>query len=85
MKRTTLLLVALVALCAVAQPPRSFKRGVSENGFNKVEEINALSPGAGWFYNWGNLPNSYIADVVGPGTDMEFVPMIWSANFNEQA
>ena len=85
MKRTTLLLVALVTLCAVAQPSRSNKRGVSENGFNHVEEIEALAPGVGWFYNWANLPNSYIADVVGPGTDMEFVPMIWSANFNEQA
>ncbi len=86
MKKTLLLMVvAIVAVAAVAQPPRSAKRGVSENGFNHVEEIDALSPGAGWFYNWANLPNSYIADVVGPGTDMEFVPMIWSANFNEQA
>ena len=86
MKKTLILMVvAIAAVAAVAQPPRSAKRGVSENGFNHVEEIDALSPGAGWFYNWGNLPNSYIADVVGPGTDMEFVPMIWSANFNEQA
>ena len=86
MKKTLLLMVvAIVAVAAVAQPPRSAKRGVSENGFNHVEEIDALSPGAGWFYNWANLLNSYIADVVGPGTDMEFVPMIWSANFNEQA
>ena len=80
MKKTLILMVvAIAAVAAVAQPPRSAKRGVSENGFNHVEEIDALSPGAGWFYNWGNLPNSYIADVVGPGTDMEFVPMIWSA------
>ena len=86
MKKTLILMVvAIAAVAAVAQPPRSAKRGVSENGFNHVEEIDALSPGAGWFYNWGNLPNSYIADVVGPGTDIEFVPMIWSANFNEQA
>ena len=79
------MLIAGVAIAAMAQPPRSAKRGVSENGFNKTEEINALTQGVGWFYNWANLPNSYIADVVGPGTDMEFVPMIWSASFNEQA
>lgn len=86
MKRLSLLMVvAIVAIATVAQPPRSAKRGVSENGFNHVEEIDALKPGVGWFYNWANLPNSYIADVVGPDTDMEFVPMIWSANFNEQA
>ena len=86
MKKITLLMaVTIVALATVAQPPRSAKRGVSENGFNHVEEIDALKPGAGWFYNWANLPNSYVADVVGPGTEMEFVPMIWSANFNEQA
>ena len=70
---------------AVAQPARSNKRGVSENAFTYEAEIHALSPGVSWFYNWGNTPNRQVAAVVGPGTEMEFVPMIWSANFNEQA
>ena len=66
MKKITLLMaVTIVALATVAQPPRSAKRGVSENGFNHVEEIDALKPGAGWFYNWANLPNSYVASSKG--------------------
>jgi hypothetical protein len=76
-------MLALVTLGLVAQPPRSYKRGVSENNFTRAEEINSLARGVTWFYNWGNLPNSPIAGVVGPGTDMEYVPMIWSANFDE--
>lgn len=83
-KALPIILSLALGLTMAAQPARSTKRGVSENGFNHVEEIQSLSPGVGWFYNWGNLPNNQIADVVGPGTDMEFVPMIWSASFNEQ-
>ena len=86
MKKAFILLAAvLVGLTAMAQPARSYKRGVSENSFTYPAEIHSLSPGVSWFYNWGNTPNRQVADVVGPGTDMEFVPMIWSASFNEQA
>lgn len=84
MKRILIALAASVlALAVVAQPQRSLKRGVSENAFTYEAEIHSLAPGVGWFYNWGNTPNRQIVDVVGPGTEMEFVPMIWSASFNE--
>ena len=77
------LMLGMMAVSLMAQPQRSAKRGVSENGFTYEAEIHALSPGVSWFYNWGNLPNRQVQNVVGPGTEMEFVPMIWSANFNE--
>ena len=84
MKKTFIfVVVSLLAVAAMAQPARSYKRGVSENGFTYEAEIHALSPGVSWFYNWANLPNRQVQDVVGPGQEMEFMPMIWSANFNE--
>ncbi|MBO7610316.1 MAG: hypothetical protein J6S96_08975 [Muribaculaceae bacterium] len=84
MKRTFIILAILFTfLAAIAQPARSYKRGVSENQFAYGAEINSLLPGVSWFYNWGNTPNWQVQNFVGPGTEMEFVPMIWSANFNE--
>ncbi|MBR1803919.1 MAG: hypothetical protein IJ775_03315 [Muribaculaceae bacterium] len=84
MKKTFILMLAsLAAVAAMAQPARSYKRGVSENAFTYEAEIHALSPGVSWFYNWGNVPNRQVQDVVGPDQEMEFIPMIWSANFNE--
>ncbi len=84
MKRTFIALTLLMtALGMIAQPARSYKRGVSENQFIYEAEIHALTPGVSWFYNWGNTPNWQVQNVVGPGTQMEYIPMTWSANFNE--
>lgn len=84
MKRIFIALTIIsTALGIIAQPARSYKRGVSENQFIYEAEIHALTPGVGWFYNWGNTPNWQVQNVVGPGTQMEYIPMTWSANFNE--
>ena len=82
-KSFIILIVALAVFSVLAQPARSYKRGVSENGFSYEAEIRALEPGVCWFYNWGNTPNWQITNIVGPGNPMEFCPMIWSASFNE--
>lgn len=74
--------IAVVLSQAVAE--RSYKRGVSQNNFTYPEEVAALTPGVCWHYNWGITPNNTVADVEGPGTDMEFVPMIWGGTFNEE-
>ncbi len=79
------LLVFSVLGLALAQMPKSYKRGVSENSFNHVEEIDALAPGVTWTYNWGPNPSKNVAHKLRPGGDMEFVPMIWNGNFNESA
>lgn len=84
MKRTFITLALILTVLVIsAQPAKSYKRGVSENQFVYEAEIHSLSPGVTWFYNWGNTPNWQVQNVVGPGQEMEFVPMIWSANFNE--
>ncbi len=72
--------VALLAGAANAEA-KSFKRGVSENSFGLKEEMDVLSPGVSWFYNWANTPNANIADVVGEET-MDFIPMIWGSSYN---
>lgn len=74
----------VAAFMSQADAERSYKRGVSQNNFTYPEEVTALTPGVCWHYNWGITPNNTVADVEGPGTDMEFVPMIWGGNFNEE-
>lgn len=56
---------------------KSPKRGVSENSFTYMAQIEALSPGVTWFYNWGNSFGTNLNDK-----DMEFVPMTWSGSYN---
>ena len=74
-------MLAAFTVTAFNADAKSFKRGVSENGFGLREEFDALMPGVSWFYNWGNLPNANIADVPGEET-IEFIPMCWNANYN---
>ncbi len=76
------LATAALALAAgtFSADAKSFKRGVGENSFNRVEEIDAIRPGSSWFYNWANTPSSNVTNV--PDADFEFVPMCWNANYN---
>ena len=77
--------LAATALCMMAQPARSYKRGISENAFSSPNEIAALAPGVTWYYDWGITPHNNVASVTGPEEDklIEFVPMCWNGNFNE--
>ncbi len=84
MRSRNLLIVPVLAAVIAAgfsASARSYKRGVSENNFMLKEEMEVLTPGVCWFYNWGNTPNSGIADYVGDET-MVFLPMCWNANYN---
>ena len=74
-------MLAAFAVTAFNADAKSFKRGVSGNNFALQEEFDVLIPGVSWFYNWGNTPNSNIADVPGEET-IEFIPMCWNANYN---
>ena len=80
-KKLVYAMLAAFTVTAFNADAKSFKRGVSENGFGLREEFDALMPGVSWFYNWGNLPNANIADVPGEET-IEFIPMCWNANYN---
>lgn len=65
----------------VNKQTRSQKRGVSY-GFQLMEDVNLLSPGVSWFYNWGNdIPTALDKAVTSKG--MNYFPMIWNGNFNK--
>ena len=66
----------------VAQPAKSWKRGVGENAFVVVDEFKYLSEGISWYYNWGIDYSSDFAQYVGAGKAIEYVPMIWGTNYN---
>lgn len=74
-------MLAAFTVTAFNADAKSFKRGVSGNNFALQEEFDVLIPGVSWFYNWGNTPNSNIADVPSEET-IEFIPMCWNANYN---
>ena len=80
-KKLVYAMLAAFAVTAFNADAKSFKRGVSGNNFALQEEFDVLIPGVSWFYNWGNTPNSNIADVPGEET-IEFIPMCWNANYN---
>ncbi|WP_321436214.1 glycosyl hydrolase [uncultured Bacteroides sp.] len=85
---TSICLIAIILLLGITldaqAQKRSEKRGIAQNGFTYPEEITALVPGVSWYYNWGTAPSSIEDKVVGPGTSMDFVPMAWNGNFDEQ-
>lgn len=66
-------------LMASSASAKSYKRGVSENKFQYKAQLEVVEPGVTWFYNWANTVGSYLADQE----YLEFVPMCWNANFNE--
>jgi hypothetical protein len=58
------------------------KRG-DAYGYHSTADLTALSsPGSGirWWYNWAKTPDSGVAGSY-QGLGVEFVPMIWGANF----
>ncbi len=88
MKRIAYIILLLLLGVALVVPieadaERSAKRGISQNGFTYPEEIEALTPGVCWYYNWGITPNATESVYDGWGDKMEFCPMIWGGRFDE--
>lgn len=74
-------LLALAAVSAFAVSP---KRGVSEDSFSLGCQIEALSPGVSWYYNWRTAaPVGYQNEI--DQLDMEFVPMCWNGAYDADA
>ena len=83
MKKLFLITIfAVTAVSMMAQPARSIKRGVGENAFTTIEELEILAPGVTWYYNWGIDYSSAFSDVVGPDKAIEYMPMIWGTNYD---
>lgn len=74
-------MAAMMAVSAMAKSP---KRGVSENQFGLVTQLEALEPGVTWYYNWGSSPGAGM-DGVNDYEGLEFVPMCWNGNYNADA
>ena len=82
-KSIVLFLVCIFSITVNAQKVRSEKRGVSEDNFNYAEDIESLSAGVSWFYNWGSTPPAVLNNITDPNKTMTFIPMAWNGDFNE--
>ena len=65
---------------AVSQPHKSVKRGVSFN-FGVPEDVFLLHKFVSWSYNWSPAEDEGVAPYLDM-TDIVFMPMAWTANFN---
>lgn len=84
-KYIALFLICILPVAVNAQKARSEKRGVSENNFNYAEDIESLSQGVSWFYNWGSTPPVVYEETIKSGKSMTFIPMAWNGSFSESA
>lgn len=87
--------VLLLASCDKVETPaevtgystlqkKSPKRGVSFNfGQLPDNDIPLLGEACSWSYNWGSNTSATAYDLFGK-YGMEFFPMVWNANWNEQ-
>lgn len=59
--------------------PRSqCKRGVAY-GSHSLQDLQALSKGVSWWYNWAFLPDAALSEGQHRDLAVEYVPMIWGA------
>ncbi len=84
MNKRNVLLVAAAALLtagtATAQT-QSKKRGIAYD-FTSMADLQAVSPGVSWFYNWGTSPKEAVAGCF-KEANMVHVPMTWNAGYNK--
>ena len=74
-KYSIFLCVCCMSITLAQAQTRSFKRGI---GFNNLltEDVQALSPGLSWGYNWGQSGSGNDAAFKEFGVD--YVPMAWN-------
>jgi hypothetical protein len=60
------------------------KRGVAY-GYHSKADLEALSPGVSFWYNWAFVPDQGLADGSYRSLDVEYVPMIWGEKSNREA
>ena len=61
---------------------KSPKRGIAY-GFDSPADLEVLSPGVSWWYNWSPSYNPAVADVYAE-YKMDWVPMTWNGNNPDQ-
>jgi hypothetical protein len=68
---------------ASGAPPlaKSSKRGIAYD-LASAEDLNALSPGVSWWYDWGLRPNAAAPADYRTRYGINFQPMLWNGNFD---
>ena len=67
---------------APAAAPKSAKRGVAYDLASQAD-MAALAPGVSWWYAWGTTPNLGAPADAQSRYEMDFVPMVWGADFDD--
>lgn len=60
---------------------KSNKRGIAYD-LASAEDLNALSPGVSWWYDWGLRPNAAAPADYRTRYGIDFQPMLWNGNFD---
>jgi hypothetical protein len=64
-----------------ASSPKSAKRGVAYN-FASLADLQALSGGVSWWYNWSARPDTALANNAAAQALMDYIPMLWNADYD---
>lgn len=73
---------AELAAAAAIVPAKSPKRGIAYD-LSNAADLQVLSPGVSWWYNWGSTPNSGVPANYLTAYAMDYYPMLWNFNFNK--
>ena len=60
---------------------KSAKRGVAYD-FASASDLQALSVGASWWYNWAARPNAALPANAASQAAMDYLPMLWNASYD---
>lgn len=60
---------------------KSAKRGVAYN-FASLADLQAVSAGVSWWYNWGGRPDSGLPSNAATQVGMDYIPMLWNASYD---
>ena len=72
----------LLAIAFIVFEAKSPKRGIAYN-LATEGDIGAVSSGVSWWYNWALRKHDGVPGNYRERFGMEFIPMLWDANFNE--
>lgn len=62
-------------------PLKSAKRGVAYD-FAALPDLQALSAGVSWWYNWADRPNVALPANAASQAAMDYLPMLWNASYD---
>jgi hypothetical protein len=48
-----------------------------------MADLQALSPGVSWWYNWASRPHAGLPPNAAAQTGMDYLPMLWNASYDK--